>query len=99
MTSKRLQTIRIELESLRQRGGVRTRDLEGLAKKLGMRIVGKGKHLSWGSESILFYGLRPVTIPTHPGDLNKFTARAIIGQLEGYLIKLEESDEEANSGK
>lgn len=88
MNSKKLARQRQKIEGLRQRGGVRGRELEDLAKALGRKRHPRGKEPTWVSEELP--GRPPLSIPGHPGDLNKHTARAILDQLEEDLDELEE---------
>jgi len=85
---KNLAKLRRELEELRERGGVRTSELERLARKLGRRLAKRGRHPTWVNTDLP--GARPLTIPGHPGDLNRFTAGSILDQLETDLDSLEQ---------
>jgi hypothetical protein len=66
---------------LRRRGGVRFRDLEAIAPRLGRTRRGKesSSHGQWISR---FQVLRPVTIARHRGDLKTGTKSVIIKALE-----------------
>lgn len=81
MTERQLRRIRAEADALRQRGGVKSRELQRVAGKLRRR---KRKHRTaepmWVSEPFPY--LRPLAIPEHPGDLNRFTARTVLDELE-----------------
>ena len=48
----------------------------------------RGKEPTWIS-TVLAHA-RPLSIPSHPGDLNRFTAKAILDQLESDIDALEE---------
>ncbi len=87
MNPKKLTRRRQEIGSLRQRGGVKGRELESLAKALGRKLHPRGKEPTWVSEEL---PERPrLSIPGHPGDLNRHTAKAILDQLEEDLDELE----------
>jgi len=84
-TIRRLRSI---VESLRGRGGIKSSELEALARRLGRRRAKRGKEPTWISDELP--DRRPVSIPNHPGDLNRFTARGILDQLEADLDRYEE---------
>ena len=94
MNLKKLRTIRAELNSLRARGGVPHREVKALARKMGLTIVHSGAHENWGSAHERFRGLSVFQIPSHPGDLNRFTKNGILDCIERYLERLEEAYEE-----
>ncbi len=89
MESKKLAKLRRQLDSLRQRGGIKSRELESLTKAMGRRRHPKrGKEPTWVSDTVP--NSRPLSIPNHPGDLNRFVAGSILDQLEEDLDRLEE---------
>ena len=89
MEPKKLAKLRQQLNSLRKRRGLKSRELESLAKAMGRRRHPKrGKEPTWVSD--LVPNTRPLSIPNHPGDLNRFTAGSILDQLEEDLYRLEE---------
>jgi hypothetical protein len=89
MDRKKLQRVRWRLESLRARSAnIGRRELVSLAKALGRRRFDRGKEPTYISD---LHGARPVTIPSHPGALKRFTACNILDQLEGDLIRWEEA--------
>lgn len=72
------------LEGLRSApANITRRKLEGLAKSLGLRPDKRGKEPTYTSED--FPHLNPLSIPSHPGALYKFTAKDILEQLEIYI--------------
>jgi len=89
MDLKKIQKLRDKIEKLRGRGGVNATELETLARQLGRKKARRGKEPTWVSE--IFPDSRPVSIPSHPRDLNRFTAAGILDQLEGDLDRHEES--------
>ena len=89
MRKKQIARLRQEIERLRRSGGVKSRELQELAKSLGRKRHNRGKEPNWVSE--IFDDVFPISIPDHPGDLNKYTARGILSQLENDLDKLEET--------
>lgn len=88
MDLKQIQKLRTQIETLRRRGGVKSTELEALAQRLGRRRAKRGKEPTWVSEGLP--KRRPVSIPGHPGDLNRFTAGGILDQLEADLDVYEE---------
>jgi transposase len=90
MDKKRLKRLRRLLDSLRTKpANIRRRELVSLAKKLGRRRFDRGKEPTYVSDP--FPDARPVTIPSHPGALKRFTASNILDQLEGDLSRWEEA--------
>jgi len=88
MRANALSKLRSELAALR-RATVDARTLERLAKRLGRKLVKRGKHPMW--ESTEFVDLFPLSIPHHGGrDLPPGTKRSILDQLEGDLLAWEE---------
>jgi hypothetical protein len=86
MNSSKLDKLRQELDSLRKRGGIKSTELESIAKSLGRKQSDRGKEPTWINAQ--FPSLRPLSIPHHgTSDLNKFTARSILGQLEEDIEK------------
>src|SRR5689334_8412796 len=84
----KIRKLRSKIEALRGKGGVKSAELESLARSLGRKRANTGKEPTWISEELP--DRRPVSIPSHPGDLNRFTARGILDQLEGDLDRYEE---------
>ena len=85
MTEQKLQNLWAEVNSLRKKGGIKSSELQSLAKAVGKsRHKKRGKEPTWISS---FSMLPPVSIPDHSGDLNKFTARGILDQIERDLEK------------
>jgi hypothetical protein len=88
MSLAKIRKLRSEIEALRNKGWVKTAELEALARRLGRRRAKRGKEPTWISDELS--DRRPVSIPSHPGDVNRFTARSILDQLEGDLDQYEE---------
>lgn len=84
----KIQKLRSQIEALRRKGGIKSAELESLAQRLGRRRANTGKEPTWVNEELS--NRRPVSIPSHPGDLNRHTARSILDQLEGDLDEYEE---------
>jgi hypothetical protein len=80
MNHRKLTNLKTELATLRKRGGVKSSELEDIAKSLGRKRHKRGKEPTWINEQ--FPNLRPLSIPHHSTDLNRFTARSILEQLE-----------------
>jgi hypothetical protein len=88
MTPKKLAKLRRELEGLRQRGGIKSRELEGLAKRMGrVRRPQQTGDPQWVNEELNW---RPLSIPSHPGDMPRGTAGSVMNQLDEDLFRLEE---------
>ena len=79
MDQNKLQKLRKELADLR-RSPQRARALESLAKRLGRKLVKRGKHPMW--ESTEFDWLFPLSIPHHRKDLPQKTRKSILDQLD-----------------
>lgn len=93
MDRGRLNKLRIRVEELRKKGGIGSSELESLAKALGRVQNKRGKEPTWVNQT--FPDLRPLRIPRHGSkDLNKYTANAILDQLELDIDKFEELIEE-----
>lgn len=89
MTKKQLRKLRLELESFRAQGGIRSRELKQFAARLGRReFTGRGKHPMWITD---LPGRSAVPIPDHPGDMSRSTAKSILNELENDLEALEDT--------
>jgi hypothetical protein len=88
MSLGRIRRLRSRIEALRGRGGIKAAELESLAQKLGRRRAKRGREPTWVSDA--FPDLSPVSIPNHPGDLNRYTAKGILDGLEADLDRHEE---------
>ena len=84
----KLRKLRSEIEAFRRKGGVKSAELEKLARRLNRRPAKRGKEPTWVNEALP--ERHPVSIPHHPGDLNRFTVKAILDQLEADLDRYEE---------
>jgi len=76
MNRNKLQKLIQDLSKFRKRGGIKSNELETFAKDLGRKRSPRGSEPTW--ISISFPDLRPLSIPHHSGDLNKFTAGSIL---------------------
>ena len=88
MDLRKIRKLRSEIADLRGRGGIKCAELQSLARRLGRRLASRGKEPNWVHKD--FPDSWPVSIPDHRGDLNRFTARGILDQLEGDLDRYEE---------
>lgn len=88
MTPKKLKKLRKKIADIRRRGGISAGELERIAQKLGRKRHKRGKEPNWVS-SILLDSF-PISIPSHGDDLNKFTARGILDQLEQDVDAIED---------
>lgn len=84
----KIRKLRSKIEALRGKGWVKTSELESLARRLGRKRAKRGKEPTWVSEELP--DRRPVSIPSHSVDVNRFTARTILDQLEADLDRYEE---------
>jgi len=110
MSSNKVKKLRQELKTLWSRGGVKPRDIQSFAKRLGLRIVRSNRHPVWGApENKVFDGLDLFPVPDHSRDYAKGTRDSLLNSLDEYLSRLEkgesyelgkkeenESDEEIN---
>jgi len=87
MNPRKLRRCEQRLTKLR-RSVPSAKQLEGLATSLGRKRVKRGKEPTW--ESMAFSNLRPVSIPRHSSNLNKFTAGSILNQLEEDIFRYKE---------
>lgn len=93
MNREKLDKLRKLVEGLRNKGGIGYSELESLARALGRVPSKRGKHQTWVNQT--FDDLRPLSIPHHGSkDLNKYTAKDILDQLELDIEKFEELIEE-----
>jgi hypothetical protein len=91
MNPKKLKKLRRDIDNFLRRGGINSRELEALARALGRKRHPRGSDPAWVSE---LAGSHPISIPNHPTDLNRFTARNILDQLEADIDRLEANDDE-----
>lgn len=95
MNPKKVDKLRREIEGLRRKGGVKGRELQKIAKAVGRKLGQRGKEPTWVSEQ---FPRRPLSIPGHPGDLNKNTARDILEQLGQDLDEIEQGVDDEQGG-
>jgi hypothetical protein len=88
MNRKKLDKLKRELAQLR-RSPQKANDLQSLAKRLGRKLVKRGKEPMW--ESVEFAELYPLAIPDHGGgrDLAIGTKNSILDQLEEDVLAWE----------
>ena len=87
MNQKRIAKLRKKLDELRGVGGVRSSELARFAIQVGRSRHPRGKEPTWVSDHLP--DARPLSIPGH-GELNRFTARSILDQLEEDLDMMSE---------
>lgn len=88
MTKDQLKKIRIKINSLRSRSNnIRSRELSALAIKLGRYLSNRGKEPTYVSNSLP--DRYPLSIPNHPGAMQRYTAEGILDILEEDLSLLE----------
>ena len=95
MSRKRIDKLRREIEGLRRKGGIKGRELQKIARATGRKLGQRGKEPTWVSDR---FPSRPLSIPGHPGDLNKNTAKDILEQLEQDLDEIEEEMDDEQGG-
>jgi hypothetical protein len=89
MDEVKLKRLKRKLEGMRQRvANLRSRELIGLAEALGRTRSNRGKEPTYVSS--LLPNSKPISIPDHPGSLNKYTAGNILDSLEQDIFNLEE---------
>lgn len=77
MDKKKLRKIKKNLDSLRSRpNNIRSSELQKLAKSLGRKRAKRGHEPNYISD--LLPRSRPISIPSHPGALARFTAENIL---------------------
>ncbi len=74
MNRNKLAKLRKKLEALRKRGGVKSREVEDLAKALGRKLHNRGKEPNWVNTELP--NARPLSIPNHTKDLKKGTLKS-----------------------
>jgi hypothetical protein len=90
-----IERLRADIQALRRVGGVRSSDLQSIARRLGRSLSPRGKHPTWVSH--ILPTAPPLSIPDHGGrDLNRFTAQVILDQLEEDLNALEAQQREVD---
>ena len=88
MDRKKLLKLSRKLDGFRKRGGIKAKKLEGLAKAVGRKEHKRGKEPTW--VSAVLPNRVPISIPSHGSkDLNRFTARKILDELEEDIDQLE----------
>jgi hypothetical protein len=93
MDRRKLDKLRKQVEELRKKGGIKSSELESLARALGRVPFKRGKEPTWVNKT--FLGLRPLSIPHHGSkDLNRITANLILDQLEQDIEIFEECIDE-----
>ena len=98
MNKRKLNKIKRLIESMRSRiANIRSEELISLAHQLGRERSQRGKEPTY--ESTLLPKRAPISIPNHPGSLNKFTAGSILDDLEKDVFDIEESLEEEGEKK
>lgn len=89
MNKVKLRRLKKKLEKLRTRpANIKPEELINLAEALGRERSNRGKEPTYIS-ALLPYRT-PLSIPNHPGSLNKFTAGSILDTLEQDIFDLEE---------
>lgn len=101
MNRRRLNKLRREIAQAR-RAPQKARQLEEIARRLGRKLVNRGKEPVWESQQ--FNDLFPLAIPHHGGrDLAPGTQRSILDQLDDDVaawdqLLEDEIDDEAEIG-
>ena len=89
MNRTKLNRIKKKIDAMRLRpGNIRAQELENLAAALGRERSKRGKEPTY--ISTLLPNSKPISIPNHPGALNKFVAGNILDSLEQDIFNLEE---------
>ena len=90
MDKKKLRKISQRIDQLRARSAsVRSSELKGIARQLGRRLrkqqTGEPPYVS-----TLLPNSRPISIPDHPGAMNKFVVGDILDDFEDDIFALEQ---------
>jgi hypothetical protein len=86
---RQLKKLRNRLEALRNKSGnLRRNVLVNMARSLGRKPSDRGKEPTFVNP--LLPHRVPISIPSHPGALARYTAEGIIDQLEQDLSAFEE---------
>lgn len=88
MNRKKIAKLRRQIAALRNRGGVRSSELDSLARRVGRKLYCRGKHPTWVMERRF-----PLSIPKHPGEMRRGTVKGILDHLEDDLDAIEAGDE------
>lgn len=88
MTLNKIKRLRAKIDLQREKGGIKPAVLENLAKACGRERSKRGNEPNWINPE--FKKLYPLSIPHH-GELNRYTARSILNQLEADLDHIEDS--------
>ncbi len=85
MNKKKLKKLVRRVRSLRQASAnLSFSKLSSLAAKFERKRSDRGKEPTF--VSTVFSDLRPITIPGHPGAINRFTAEGILDQFDEDVI-------------
>jgi hypothetical protein len=89
MDKAKLTRAKKKLARLRSHiANIRSQELISLAESLGRELYKRGKEPNY--VSTIMPKKRPISIPNHPGSLNKFTAGSILDDLEQDIFNIEE---------
>jgi hypothetical protein len=97
LTQTKINRLRSKLKKLRRKGDVRSSELEAIAKACGRTRDKRGSESTW--VNLDHRGLRPLSIPHHSKELNRFTSGSILDQLEADLDYLENLFYELDDGE
>lgn len=87
MKPKNIAKLKAKILLLREKRGIKSSELESLASALGKVRHKRGKEPTW--VDLEHPKLNPLSIPHHSKELNRFTAQAILDQLENDLEIIE----------
>jgi hypothetical protein len=88
MDRKKLENLRKEVASFRH-SQAKSKELQGLAERMGLRRVNRGKEPTFVSDEIKSF--QPLTVPGHKGrDLTPGVKNSILNHMEGVLDAWEE---------
>jgi hypothetical protein len=84
MDRRKLDNLQAELDGMRHRS-VKAADVQGLASRLGRKLVKRGREPNWASTE--FPNLRPLSIPDHGGgrDLSPRVRKSCLNELENDI--------------
>lgn len=89
MDKIKLNRLKRKIDKMRQHpANIRAQELISVAEALGRKISNRGKEPTY--VSVLLPSSTPISIPNHPGSLNRFTAGSILDAFEQDIFNLEE---------
>lgn len=87
MDKKKIKQLRKRLNGLLPRvGNIKPRELERFAEACGYELLSGKREPTYRNR---YLKTDPLTIPNHSWGINKYTAKSVLLQLEGFLSEAE----------